>query len=73
MKSCLIYIFQIHSYRIRCLPTTDNVTCQSKACDGKYELRIRVSRSNHRRYSVKKGALKISQISQENTCVGVSF
>ena len=25
------------------------------------------------RCSVKKGALKISQISQENTCVGVSF
>ena len=31
-------------------------------------------RSNHqKRCSVKKGAVKISQISQENTCVRVSF
>ena len=29
------------------------------------------SRSSHRRFSVKKMFLKILQISQENTCVGV--
>ena len=31
------------------------------------------TRSNHRRCSKKKLSLKISQYSQENTCVGVSF
>ena len=30
-------------------------------------------RSSHWRYSVKKALLKISQIAQENTCVGVTF
>ena len=30
-------------------------------------------RNNHRRCSVNKGALKNSQISQENTCAGVFF
>ena len=30
-------------------------------------------RRSHRRCSVKKGVFKISQISRENTCVGVSF
>ena len=30
-------------------------------------------RSSHRRYSIKKLLLRISQYSQENTCVGVSF
>ena len=30
-------------------------------------------RSSHRRCSIKKGFLKISQYSQESTCVGVSF
>ena len=29
--------------------------------------------SSHRRYSVRKGVLKISQNSQENTCANVSF
>ena len=33
----------------------------------------KVCRSSHRRCSVKKMILKISQISQENTCVWVSF
>ena len=32
-----------------------------------------VYRSSHRRYSVKKVFLKNSQISQENSCIGVSF
>ena len=34
---------------------------------------IIISRSNHRRCSVKKVFLKISQNSQENTCVGLAF
>ena len=32
-----------------------------------------ISGSSHRRCSVKKVLLKISKISQENTCAGVSF
>ena len=35
--------------------------------------RVTISRISHGRCSLKKGVLKFSQISQENTCVGVSF
>ena len=44
---------------------------QGRSADSKIDSKF--SRSSHRRCSVKKGVLKISQISQENTCVRVSF
>ena len=44
---------------------------QRRGADSKIDSKF--SRSSHRRCSVKKGVLKISQISQENTCVRVSF
>ena len=44
---------------------------QRRGGDSKIDSKF--SRSSHRRGSVKKGVLKISQISQESTSVRVSF
>ena len=39
----------------------------------KFEKGVPIHRRRHRRCSMKKGILKISQNSQENNCVGISF
>ena len=51
--------------------TLPSLLYQRRGADSKIDSKF--SRSSHRRCSVKKGVLKISQISQENTCVRVSF
>ena len=64
-----IYWFKINQFRINA-PTYFNALQES------IEIKVGIDsqcKSSHRRYSIKKMFLKFSQISQENSCAGVSF
>ena len=77
----LVYLFQMLRLKIGLLDGTDITMARTSngmadfqdSGYGKHLLPFRRYRSNHKRYSVKKVFLKVLQMSQENTCVGVSL